>query len=231
MTTSTNVFNRISAENRGDCRSKLAVSTILFNASQELGSRLIINGIDYNDGLLALASTKAGSESVRNVGFTGHHESIKRMNKTIRPQDPLMTLHKVGELQEFGFRTRRIAPGLGEGDTIKIVTAGRSVFCPTLITADAIEHRPRLMWDTNFERITRQAYADGSPRCFAEDWEHQLRQLRGIYLLYLMQQNLQGRDTSARYANRLARKFNWDKEAGVFLYMSDLQKSKALSLA
>ena len=204
------VLPRITDEQFENCRAKEPTARILFNASRMLGNKLILNGIDYNDGLLAMAAGRNGSEAVRNIAFTGHNHTISRMNKRIHQVAPEMVLHKVGVLDGFSY-------------------PNRNVYCPSGVTMDSIQQRPRLLWDAQFERIAGEAYAD-SARCFAEDWEHQLRQMRGMFLLYVMRQNLKGRDTSGHYRRRLARLFNSDQEAGIFCYMADLEKAGAFAL-
>lgn len=226
-------FNQISSDARDYCRAKTEHARVLFNASNELGESLKENGIDYRDGLLALASCSGGTgESVGNIGFTGHNFSLRRMNRYLNRVNQNYPLRKVGELggdHGFGFQ-------------------GRAIYCPTFKSDDRIEYFPGLMWSPDYEQITALSYAwdvvptawdaegnalDGAPnpRCYAEDWKHQLRNIRGLYLLWMMQQNLKGRDTSARYARRLAKTFKRDAEAGVFSYLSDLQKAKAYSIA
>ena len=58
------VLPRITDEQFENCRAKEPTARILFNASRMLGNKLILNGIDYNDGLLAMAAGRNGSEAV-----------------------------------------------------------------------------------------------------------------------------------------------------------------------
>lgn len=204
---------------------------VLMNASMELANgKLIDRGVDLRVGFEALACGLAGaSESGWNVGWSGHDSSIKRINRRLQ-HDQEATLVKVGELSSFGYGYwKRPHIQLENGTTIlgkEAVLRGRSVWVPAQVAYNGNEVLlPQLLFNEAYQQKLELVYLE-SDHCHEGEWEIHLRQMQGIFLLWLIQENNKTvQDKTARFSSKLAKTLEKDAEAGIFLYLATLETS------
>lgn len=231
--TSTDKFNTVSDDAAnvsapGDVSAKVRTTNplaqVLINASTMDHELLTYQGIDISAGLEVKASGLTGSSEVNfNKGFSGHNASIEqRMNPILYTYDANFPLRKVGELTTFGFSRSRLKKVGVDSRTGKDVfsgyeTAGRNVYCPCKITPDGITYNPFLLWNRRYFQLTEMIYAD-SEYCYAADWGYQIRQMQGLFILWMIQNDQHSGDTRAYAISRLARTLQKDAEKGLFIY-------------
>ena len=197
----------------------------LMLASYLEDERLIMDGIDTRPGLqvLAVGLVNGTAERLNSIGFTGHHRTIDRMNGRLREINPTYRLFKVGEVTAFGLGRSQLkkisdSPATYQG----YVTRGRTVYVPADFDADGLTLRPRLLFSEDYLNVTREVYGE-SDHCREEDWPDMLRDLQGLSILNLIQQNRASGDTRKYFGRRLAKKFRTDKEAAIFTWTKGVE--------
>ena len=226
--TSTASFNAVTGDayDRGITTHDKDAHTLIL-ASYDKDARLIMNGIDTRPGLQMLATglVNGTAERLNTIGFTGHHKSIERMNEELRGINPMYRLHKLTEVTQFGMgrsQLRKISdsPAVYSG----YVTRGRAVYSPMDFSADGMNPRPGLLWNEEFFKVTKEVFAN-SDHCREEDWSDLVRDMQGLFLLSLIQNNRASGDTRKYFGRRLAKKFSTDKEAAIYTWTQQLQAS------
>ena len=232
-TTTSDLFNTVSDDASnisapGDVSARVRTTNplaqVLINASTMDHELLIYQGIDISAGFETLASGMTGSSEVNfNKGFSGHNVSIEqRMNPILYSYDVNFPLRKVGELKTFGFNRSQllkvgIDPSTGKDVFSGYETRGRNVYCPCKVTTDGITYNPYLLWNRRYISLTEMIYAD-SEYCQAADWGYQIRQMQGLFILWMIQNDPNSGDTRRYAINRLARTLQKDAEKGLFIY-------------
>lgn len=224
------MFNTTSTWN-DSVRSGNPLAHTLINASKLDDKRLIVDGFDTRPGLesLAVGLTDGTAELPYGNGFTGHHMSLRRMSRPLTQQDPNWGIYKVGELKSFGFSRSGLAK-IGEINGKPAYsgyeTRGRSVFCTgSRLPNGTVVWRPEVLWDRRFEDVA-QVFYDASEHCRAEDWAFKVNQMRGLWVLYELQQKTESFDTRAYYNRQLASTFQRDAEFAIYAYTKRVEMAK-----
>ncbi len=244
--TATDKFNTVSDDASnvsapGDVSAKVRTTNplaqVLINTSTMDHELLTYQGLDISAGFEALATGLTGSSEVNfNKGFSGHNVSIEqRMNPILYTYDANYRLLKVGELKTFGFGRSGLKKVGVDSSTGKDVfsgyeTRGRNIYCPCKISPDGITYKPYLLWNQRYFMLTEMIYAD-SEHCYAADWGYQIRQMQGLFILWMMQNDPKSGDTRAYATRRLARTLQKDAEKGLFIYNTKVDHAvKALGM-
>lgn len=213
------MFNTISDYNETVSSGNHLAHTLI-NASKIDDKRLIVNGFDTRPGLesLAVGLTDGTAEIPYGNGFTGHHMSLRRISRPLSHVDPNWGIYKVGELKSFGFSRSglvHIGEINGKPAYSGYETRGRSVFCTgSRLPNGTIQWRPEVLWDRRFEDAS-QLFYDASDHCREEDWAFKVNQMRGIWVLFELQQKTGDLDTRAYYNRNLAQKFIKDTDFAI----------------
>lgn len=197
---------------------------LLINASKLEHEKLTYQGLDISAGLEVMATGLNDGTSEVNFAksFAGHSHSIERINRDLVTYDVNFPLRKAGELMSFGFGRSRLQkvgvnPETGKDIFSGYRAAGRNVYCPMKITADGITFNPYLLWNQRWFMTSEMIYAD-SDHCRAQDWGYQVRQMQGLFILWMIQNDPNSGDTRAFASRRLAQTFKKDVEKGMYIY-------------
>ena len=219
----------------------------LYKAAQRNDGNFIIEGVDVTDVLRTMAAAYEGTqESLGGVSTGGLQESMKRVGRTLVEGG-----HRMVETTQYLDANPRyeVRPAnalsfdwdwVRYGD-LKAFGLKRAVWGPGRKTDDQVILNPRALFNPRWEQAASEVYRI-SGRCRDSEFKAQLGQLRGVYLMYRLQNLFNeeaaqgGFKTKAtrRYSSMLARLFDGDPtqnlEAEGILVL-DLKRAGVFELA
>jgi len=195
----------------------------LYNAADRFNGQFIVDGIDITDALRVMAAAYTGTqEALGGVSNGGLHQSMQRVGRVLTQGGERLTETTRFKTDEFKYQVRTGEAVANDWDWIrygdlKAFGMTRAVWGPGSETEDSIIMNPRALFSPLWEQAALEVY-QLSDRCRADEFQAQLGQIRGVYLLFRLQnlfntdaeQNEHNSKATRRYSSMLARLFAGD---------------------
>ena len=219
----------------------------LYHAADRNNGLFIVDGIDVTDALRTLAAGYTGTqECLGGVSNGGIHKSMQRVGVTLSQGGQRLVNTKRFQEGEYKFQVREGSARAHDWawvpyGKLKAFGLTTAVWGPGSIDDDVITMNPRALFQVDWAEAASEAYRF-SDRCRSDEFNAQLGQLRGVYLLFRLQnlfnddaeQNDHKSKATKRYSSMLAKLFAGNEDqnneaAGILI--ADFTRTGVFDLA